>query len=480
MNIKYLALGTLLGLANLANANSYHGQTPIDFNTPLPALESLEKVEKIDFHLPNFERFFAVGGVPVIFTKLDGLPMVDIDVSFRAGSAHDDQIRPNAQGIANMTADLLNKGTKTLNEEGFLLMRDNLGIKLGAGASKDSFSVSLRSLSDDKILNDALDLMKQMLTEPIFDDAVLARNKENLKNSIKQSEQDPSYVASRTYSQALFGNHPYAALTTGDLAAVDKLSRNDLMAFKDKFLVRQNAIITITGNLEKSQAKKIADNIASALPNGKKSDVIPTPKKPIHKHIHVPHDSTQTSIIIGHLAPKFATDDKSFVQGTRFNLANSVMAGGSFNARLMDEIREKRGYTYGIHGNGLAMASAGSYQVSFSTAAHQAKNAIEQTLKVINETVTKGIRQDELDLVASQQKHQYPMNFASNADIHSIATIMNFYGLPDSYAVDEIKRIQNTTLDDANQALKDIVHPDEFIIITVGQEKPDLSNIITP
>ena len=122
MKIKYLALGILLSMTSLAHASDHAVATPIDFSQPLPKLDSLENIKQAEFHLPNFERFQATGNVPVIFTKLDDLPMVDISVEFRAGSAHDDKIRPDAQGIANMTATLLTKGTKTLDEEAFLLL----------------------------------------------------------------------------------------------------------------------------------------------------------------------------------------------------------------------------------------------------------------------------------------------------------------------------------------------------------------------
>lgn len=143
----------------------------------------------------------------------------------------------------------------------------------------------------------------------------------------------------------------------------------------------------------------------------------------------------------------------------------------------MDEIREKRGYTYGIYGRNTSLKNAGSYQISFSTASNQAINAINDTLQIVNDTISQGIGEDELNLVKNQQTHRYPMSFASNAAIHGIATTLNLHNLPDSYATDEIKRIQSTELDDANQALKSTIKPDDFIIVTVGQDKPDLSHL---
>ncbi|WP_432481788.1 M16 family metallopeptidase [Moraxella sp. ZY200743] len=144
----------------------------------------------------------------------------------------------------------------------------------------------------------------------------------------------------------------------------------------------------------------------------------------------------------------------------------------------MDEIREKRGYTYGIYGRNVAMNVAGHYQISFSTNASQAKDAIKATRSVIDDAITNGILSDELNLVANQHTYQHPMSFASNASIHALATTMNIHGLPDIYANGEIDRIKQASLDDVNQALRQTIHPDDFIIVTVGQDKPDLSDVL--
>ncbi|MDO4441760.1 MAG: pitrilysin family protein [Moraxella sp.] len=476
--LKALWLALLIGMTGTAYANEHQSSERIDFSTPLPTLDSLEHIQEKEFALPKFERFSTDGGIPVIFTRLDGLPIVDIGVDFLTGSAFDEQVRADAFGVANMTANLLTKGAGELEEEAFLLAKDRLGIELGAGATKDTLSVSLRSLNEDKTLHAALNLLQKMLSQPAFATQTLEREKAELISSLKQHEQNPSYLANRAYQQALYQNHPYAMLTTGDIQSVQTLSIDDVRRFRDKFLVAQNAVITITGNLSQADAKTIANQIGSSLPNGQKAQALPAPTKAAAQHIHVPHDSTQTSIIMGHLAPKVAQTPAEFLQKTHFALANTALAGGSFNARLMDEIREKRGYTYGIYGGSLAMRAAGHYQISFSTATSQAADAIKATRAVVDDALANGISKDELRLVANQHTYRHPMSFASNASIHAAATTLNRHNLPDAYITDETDRIKQASLDDVNDALRQTINPDNFIIVTVGQDKPNLSDII--
>ncbi|MDO4250326.1 MAG: insulinase family protein, partial [Moraxella sp.] len=159
---------TLLALAilsltpcfsTLAQANSLDG---------VPALESLNQLGELHLSLPNIQTFQTDNGIDVLFTPLHELPIVDVTLSFDAGASHDGLIDANAQGIANMAATLLTKGTKNLSEDEFIAKKESLGIELAAGADKDFVTMSLRSLSNKNTLKSASELMVLALTEPAF------------------------------------------------------------------------------------------------------------------------------------------------------------------------------------------------------------------------------------------------------------------------------------------------------------------------
>jgi zinc protease len=479
-----LSAGVLLGLATLtvpayaetAMTDNRASTAAIDVNAPIAALSklsSLDNIEPLQVTVPRIEHFKTKAGVPVSFVRAAALPIVDIDLRFNAGSARDGSIRSEGFGIANMTATMLTQGSQSLDENAFTRAVETLGITLSSSAYKDMFIVSLRSLSDDEHLLPAIDLMTQMLTKPTFDQQILARNKARLLVGLQQQKQDPGSLASLAFNQALYGKHPYAHPSSGTLESVPSIARKDLTDFQNRYLVAANASVAMTGNLTLDQAKKLAEDITANLSAGKVATVLPEPKSlDKAQHIHIPFPSSQTTVLMGQLGDKRATDSKAQQQQTNFAVGNDVLAGGDFNARLMTEIRQNLGYTYGISGSMSPMLARGPYQIGFSTRNDKARAAIDASLEVIDNTLDNGITNAEMRLTTDNLKNSFPMSFASNAGINGLLGMMNFYELPDSYLTDYVSRIDQVQLSGVNQTMRDILKPDKFLIVTVGQDDP--------
>lgn len=483
--LSYLSISILLGLTTLTmtaqaettGAEESRGSAAsVDTSAPIIALSkltSLDDVKPLEITVPTIQQFKTKAGVPVRFVQTTALPIVDIDLRFNAGSARDSSISKDVFGIANMTATMLTQGSKKLDENEFTRSVETLGVDLNSSAYKDMFIVSLRSLSDDKHLLPAVDLMTQMLSEPAFDDQILARNKARLLVGLQQQKQDPNSLASIAFNQALYGEHPYAHQSVGTLESVSKINKQQLVDFKNRYLVAANASIAMTGNLTLNQAKKLAEDITTQLPAGQLAAALPEPKPLNHtKHIHIPFPSTQTTILMGQLGSKRATNPKDQQQQTNFAVGNEVMAGGDFNARLMTEVRQKLGYTYGISGSMNPMLARGPYQISFSTRNDKARAAIDASLNVINDTLDKGITSNEMRLTTDNLKNSFPMGFASNAGINGLLGMMNFYQLPNDYLTDYVNRIDQVQLADVNKTMSDTLKPEDFLIVTVGQDDP--------
>lgn len=484
IKFSHLSLGVLLGLAALTGtaqadvgAEESRGSAAlVDTSAPIAALSkltSLDNTNPLKVTVPTIQQFKTKAGIPVAFVQTTTLPIVDIDLRFNAGSARDGSIRKDGFGIANMTATMLTQGTKKLDENEFTRAGETLGINLDSSAHKDMFIVSLRSLSDDNHLLPGIDLMTQMLSEPAFDDQVLARNKARLLVGLQQQKQDPNSLASIAFNQALYGDHPYAHPSVGTLESVPNIDKQQLIEFKNRYLVAANASIAMTGNLTLSQAKKLAEDITSTLPAGQTAPALPEPK-PLNqtKHIHIPFPSTQTTILMGQLGSKRATNPKDQQQQTNFAVGNEVMAGSNFNARLMTEVRQNLGYTYGITGSMTPMLAKGPYQIGFSTRNDKALDAINASLAVINKTLDEGITNSEMRLTTDNLKNSFPMSFASNAGINNLLGMMNFYQLPNTYLTDYIDRIDQVKLAGVNQTMRDTLKPADFLIVTVGQDDP--------
>ncbi|WP_435978548.1 M16 family metallopeptidase [Psychrobacter sp. DM4] len=472
----YLSLLLALSTLSTVHAEDYRAPTVIDPNAPIAALStltSLDDMTPLQITVPDIEQFTTVSGVRVSFVRTTALPIVDIDLRFNAGSARDEAIRADGFGIANMTATMLTQGTSRLDEDAFNRASETLGVNLSSSAYKDMFIISLRSLSDDEHLLPAIELMTQMLNDASFDEQILARNKARLLVGLQQQKQDPSSLASLAFNEALYGAHPYAHPSSGTLKSVPSISRADLLAFKNRYLVTANASLAMTGDLTLSEAKALAENITVDLPKGQTAAMLPEPK-PLSKaqHIHIPFPSSQTTVLIGQLGNKRATDPIAQQQQTNFAIGNEVLAGSDFNARLMTEIRQNLGYTYGISGSMSPMLTRGPYQISFSTRNDKARAAIDASVAVIDETLDKGITSAEMRLTTDNLKNSFPMSFASNASINGLLGMMNFYQLPNSYLSDYVSRIEQVTLPAVNQTMRETLQPDQFLIVTVGEVDP--------
>lgn len=474
MKYRICLLAMLANLYPVAYAESHQsGEIDTSEIQVLDQLESLKNPEPLSMTLPNIQHFSTENGTKVQFVQTPNLPMVDIGIYFNAGSARDEAVKPQGYGISSLTASLLKKGTASKTEDQIAEMSEELGISLSANAYKDMFIVSLRSLSDEK-LDKSVDLLQDILSNPTFPANALARTKAQYMLGIERQKEDPASIADIAFDKHLYGNHPYAHPTIGTQSSIPEIVSEDLTKFWQTFLVANNANIAITGNISLEKAKQIANILTKNLPVGEKAPTLPD-AKPLtaQKRIHIPFDSTQTSIIMGQIGTKRATDAKTLQQQMNFNIANDVVGGGNFQAYLMQEIRKKRGLTYGIYAQMTPMQAQGSYQISLSTRNDKAQEAIDETLKILNKTRKTGILQSELDLTKENFLNSFPLSFASNASINSTIGMMGFYGLPDDYLQNYQGRIDKANLIDVNQTFKNTIEPNHFLIITVGNDSKD-------
>lgn len=482
-NLKPLTLCLLLA-TSLTHAETpqgeNHGTADIDPNAPIVALnnlQSLKNSQPLKVTLPKIENFSTDTGTPVAFVSTHNLPMVDIAIRFNAGSARDETIKPNdiahSYGIASLAASMLEQGTQYHSQDEIAELGEQLGINLNASAYKDMFVVSLRTLSEEKYLSPAANLMQEIISQPTFPKDNLDRTKAQYLVSLQKAQEDPDTIASNAFSQALYGTHPYAHSPTGTLDSIPTITPADLQAFAKRYLVASNANIAITGDISLEQAKRIANQLTAALPHGTPAPPLPDAKPLTQvKTIHIPFDSTQTTVLIGQLGQKRSSDPQVLQQQTNFAIADDIVGGGSFQARLMAEVRKKRGLTYGIYSGMTPMLAQGSYSIGFSTRNDKAPEAIQATLDVLNNTLKNGVTQNELNLTKENLINSFPLGFASNAGINNTLGMMGFYGLPDSYLTNYVNRISQASLQDVNQSFTKAVDTKKLLTVTVGGGKP--------
>lgn len=281
----------------------------------------------------KIEHWQTSQGSPVYYVETKGLPMVDIQITFDAGSARDGY----QHGIAALTSALLDTGAGKWNADDIAQRFESVGAQFGAGVSRDMAWVSLRSLTEEKLLNKALQTMQAILSAPAFNEADFQREKSRTLAGLKHREASPGALAEMAFFNALYKAHPYAHPTQGIIETVSGFSVDDLRSFYMQYYVAKNAMVVIVGDINKQQAKSTAEFLIADLAKGQKPEILPevsVPVQSVSKHIKFP--SAQTHVLAG--LPGMHRKDPDYFS---LYVGNHILGGGGLVSQLFEEVREK-------------------------------------------------------------------------------------------------------------------------------------------
>lgn len=402
-------------------------------------------------------------GVPVYFVARHEIPIADIAVVFSAGSARDGK----QWGLAALTAALLNQGTHAKNADQIAEAFDSLGVAFSASASRDSAIVSLRTMLDKNYFDPAVDLYLEVLSQPRFDQSELNRLRRQMVDSIKLDAENPSRVANKAFYQMIYGDQPYGHPTSGTEQSLAGLTQADVSNFYHQFYVNQNAKILMVGDLGDANAKALAEKIAAALPEGSAPPPIARMKQVSEgKSQHIKMSVSQDAILIGELGI-----DCNNPQYFNLLVANHVL-GGSFMMRslLMQELREKSGYTYGVYSGFYPLQAGGLFAIDLRTRNEKTNEAKNMALKILKEYRDQGPTQAQLDEAKAYLLGSFPIKIASNGAILSQLALIAIAGLPLDYIDQYTKKISAVTIASAKEAFSQVVNMDALDTVIAGKQ----------
>ncbi len=465
---------TVLALSLQLTAPLVHGEahpstTPANAEiTALKQLESLKNAPTLpDVKTPPVQEFQTQSGTRVLFVAAPELPIVDIRLVFDAGSARDSELKPGLYGLASMTASLLDEGTSTQTTDQIAANFERLGVQYSAGAYRDMFMVSLRSLSDRTILDPAVEQLLALLKDAQIPEASYQRILQQTKIGLAQQKDSPSATASIRFWQELYGSHPYAQPTSGLLSSVDQIKPADIRKFKDTYLVAHNATIAIVGQMSLSDAQALAERITSSLPQGQAARELPKPTPTVGRTVYVPFDASQTHVLIGQTGVSRDNPDLPAL-----TLGNDVFGGGDFNALLMKGLREKRGLTYGAYSGFSPMHSNGPFIINYSTRTQQTDSSLAVAQQTLRDYIAHGAEDHVVNEAKLAMLNSYPLSLASNSSVVGMLGAMGFYHLPNSYLADYPKKIAALTPAQVKETFARYVNPDTMLVVVVGKQKP--------
>jgi zinc protease len=465
LSVLVISMATL----SIAHAEPHPSSTPSTVEiTALKNLDSLKNpVSTTQLRTPTVHEFRTSSGTRVLFVDAPELPIVDIKLVFDAGSARDSELKQGQYGLSSLTSQLIAEGTSTQTTDQISANFEHLGAQFGAAAYRDMFTVNLRTLSDSDLLNPAVDQLLSILKDAQIPQASYDRIIQQDRLGIAAQKDSPSTMANIRFWQELYGKHPYAQPTTGTLASIELIKPADIRKFKDTYLVAHNLNIALTGQMSLTQAQALAERITQSLPQGEHARALPKPETMTARTVYVPFDSTQTHVLIGEVS---VTRDNPDLPA--LTVGNEVFGGGDFSAILMQELRVKRGLTYGAYSGFSPMHSNGPFVLSYSTRSDQTNESLKVAQHALRDYIEKGVPLEKLNEAKTGILNSYPLSLSSNGNIVSYLASMGFYGLPNSYLSDYPKQIEAVTPETAHAAFVRYVNPDAMLTIVLGKEKP--------
>lgn len=412
----------------------------------------------------NIQHWQTHNGTKVLFVQQTELPMVDINIAFPAGAAYDKQ----NWGIANLTANLLDQGANGLNATQIAERFENYGAQFSTDVDRDKASFSLRTLSHKESLKNSVDTLGLILSQPDFNPQVLTREKQKQLTSIQYMAEKPSVLASNTFYKVLYKDQPYGHPVLGNSETVQKIDTSLVRAFHKQHYTSNGAIIALVGNLNAHQARVITENLSSKLPSQATANLKSTATAKVsaeHKKIFIPFPSNQTSIVIGqiginHHNPHYFP----------LIVGNYILGGSGLISRLAEEVREKRGLTYGVYSSFQMLSTPAPFTISLATQTSQAQQALQVTLNTLNKYLKEGPTTKELIAAKQYLTGSFPLSLSSNKSLASILLSMGYYNLPLNYLNTYLDNINKVELSTIKQAFTKVIKPTELLTVMVGRE----------
>lgn len=425
---------------------------------PLKSLERLTQSAPSPRQL-DIQHWSTTAGTQVLFMHAPELAMFDLRLTFAAGSSQE----AHAYGLASLTNDLIGQGTRTQSADDIAVAFESLGAVFEQGSYRDMAVLRLRTLSAPDISRAAVDLFSEVISQPSFPEAALNRTKNQLLAGFEYSKKNPGTLANLALFEQLYGAHPYAHSSAGTEQSVPQLTRQQLIDFHQQFYNAQNGQLAIIGDLSRAQAEQIAELLSNALPRGAAAAKVAPATAPPAGRTHIEFPSSQTHILLAQLGIERGHPDYAALY-----LANQILGGSGFGSRLMEEVREKRGLTYGIYSGLTPMQAQGPFMISVQTRAELSEATLTFVQSLFNDFIVNGPTEAELNAAKRETLGSFPLTAASNSAILGQLSAIGFYDLPHSWLADFMQAIQALDLTTVQQAVQRHLDANNLVIVTVG------------
>ncbi|WJS84895.1 pitrilysin family protein [Paracoccus sp. TOH] len=408
----------------------------------------------------EIQQITSPGGIKAWLVEDHSIPFTALSLMFKGGASLD---APGKRGQMSLMTALLEEGSGDMGSVAYAEAVEGLGAQNRFDVGDDALTVNARMLTENR--DQAAELLRQALAEPRFDPDAVERVRAQLQAVIRSEATDPNAIASKELARQAWGAHPYASSINGTLETVAALTREDLAAAKDRVLARDRVVVAAAGDITAEDLGKLIDRVLGGLPA---EGSAPLPDKAALQLTGgvtvIDWDSPQT--VVSFAQPGLPMSDPDYFAAF---VADHILGGGGFSSRLMDEIREKRGLTYGV-GTGLSNGLYGeTWQGGMASANDKVAEAVGLIRSEWDRFAQGGVTEKELADAKTYLTGEYPLRFDGNGKIAGILAGMQLIGLPADYVNTRNGKIEAVTAADVQRVAQRLLHADQIRFVLVGR-----------
>lgn len=398
------------------------------------------------------------------------VPLVQFNITIDGGQLLE---APGKQGSAALTARLMNFGTKNKIPQELEEAIQQLGASISFSGGKESITVSGNTLARN--YDATMALAKEMLLEPRWDQKEFELIQQSTVNQIRQMSANPNMIAQEEFNKLAYGKDSvFAKNSMGTIESVNAITIADLKAFYEKNISPSVARMHIVGDIGKT---KVSTSMKELNAQWKKKDVkvpvfkIPAPPAKAQVYFYDVPNASQSVLRLGY--PALAENNKEFYPAT---VANYILGGGSFASRLTQELREGKGYTYGINSSFSGSSNSGLFTISSGVRSNVTLESL-QLIKEILEAYPKTFTQQDLETTKGFLIKSNARAFETSGAKLNMLNNISSYGWPSDYIKGREKIVNAATVEQINALSTRYFDPNKMIWLIVGDAKTQLPRL---
>lgn len=412
---------------------------------------------------PLAERQVLENGLTLLVRSSRALPIVTIKVIVQGGSLWEQEGRA---GLANLTALLLTRGTATRTAAQIDESVDFIGASLSSSAGRDLSELDLTVLRKD--LPKGLELLTDVLLHPAFEQGEIARKVQEIRAALRKRQEDPGEVAQEVFDDLVFGSHPYGRPLEGRETTLAAITRDEIVGFYRDHYTPERAFITVVGDVDRSEITGQIRALLGSWPKGKATVKRATEPAPLQEKIvvkKVDRSVTQANIVLGHQGIR--RDNPDFYALT---VMNYILGGGGFSSRLVERIREQKGWAYDVSSQFSPGLERGSFQVVLQTKNETAGPAVREVVRELRRIREQGVTDQELADAKSYLTGSFPLRLDTNTKLAGLISSVEYYKLGLDYADRYRTLIEGVSKEDILRVARTYLRPEGYVLVVVADQ----------